>query len=801
MRAVNTADVAGQWSNVEWAKTRAALQKAGLIPESRHQIHKDEDVEEDVGLGGRGSIGVNWINREFSPCVTFEVQYKGGSITDWTDQTVNIYDHWGNVAVPTFVNITGLADGTWYDLRLRSVTYDDAPCEGGAEGPWSDIVRAPTPQYDKPTIWFGQHGAPYSTERGILKVRWTQPTFWQFQDDPDLSHTEPTRYDMRYRKAGETSWTDELTRYRFNSHTLSGLDDSTTYEFQVRARNSETTTTARNYWLGPWSDVTSATTLGPPGAIGMGAMGQGAQVVIQWECPAVNGASRYDVQYRQQGDDSWSSASHDGVISMGAAPACGANLGRCAVISSLDTSGATYEARVRAVNPVGAGEWSEVASATTRAVPDSPAIESLTASDAKLTVSWDVPADHGAAINDYDVRYRALPNGDWVNHSDDANDTNDGATLETATTREISGLSGGTMYAVQVRAQNSIGESSWSLAVTGNTPAQAGGQAQAFSQSEADDPPASEQPADSPDQSAADPPALIGLFNDAAIANGSTVALDMSRYFSGDDLVYTVEVTTTNLRTGQERTGMLNEIARNKVRGGWNDGVTVLLLSGGNANSQDLTITITATGTDGVSASDSFTLSLVEETPASGPDPAPAPLPTPTPLPTPEPTPTPEPSPEPTSEPTPEPTATPTPEPTSTPTPEPTATQIPEPTATPVPEPTATPTPEPQGPALTDEFDDLTMSDDETVDIDMSGHFSGENLTYEVLVTTTHQRTGQEKTAPLNTVARNKVTGEWNGDVLTLTAGHASSQDLTIEITASNGDGESSGSFTFTLDN
>ncbi len=251
VRAVNTADVAGQWSNVEWAKTRAALQKAGLIPESRHQIHKDEDVEEDVGLGGRGSIGVNWINREFSPCVTFEVQYKGGSITDWTDHPVSIYNSSGGIEVPVKVNITGLDDGTWYDLRLRHVTYEDAPCEGGTVGPWSDVVRAPTPQYGKPGIWFGQHGAPYSTERGILKVRWTQPSVWHFYNDPDSTYFGHFRSDMRYRKSGETSWTDELTTHEWTSYELTGLDDSTTYEFQVRARNETDTSSDPTYWMDP----------------------------------------------------------------------------------------------------------------------------------------------------------------------------------------------------------------------------------------------------------------------------------------------------------------------------------------------------------------------------------------------------------------------------------------------------------------------------------------------------------------------------------------------------------------------
>ena len=103
---------------------------------------------------------------------------------------------------------------------------------------------------------------------------------------------------------------------------------------------------------------------------------------------------------------------------------------------------------------------------------------------------------------------------------------------------------------------------------------------------------------------------------------------------------------------------------------------------------------------------------------------------------------------------------------------------------------------------MIDEFDDVELSDDETIDLDMADHFSGDGLTYKVMVTTTHQRTGVVKTAPINTVARNKVTGAWNGAVLTLTGGHAASQTLTIEITATDEyGGSASDDFTYTLNN
>ena len=72
---------------------------------------------------------------------------------------------------------------------------------------------------------------------------------------------------------------------------------------------------------------------------------------------------------------------------------------------------------------------------------------------------------------------------------------------------------------------------------------------------------------------------------------------------------------------------------------------------------------------------------------------------------------------------------------------------------------------------LVESFPDLELANGAVHAIDMRAHFSGTGLTYEVLVTTTNERTGQVKTGPINTVARDKVRGVWSDDVLTLTAG------------------------------
>ena len=68
--------------------------------------------------------------------------------------------------------------------------------------------------------------------------------------------------------------------------------------------------------------------------------------------------------------------------------------------------------------------------------------------------------------------------------------------------------------------------------------------------------------------------------------------------------------------------------------------------------------------------------------------------------------------------------------------------------------------------------------------LDMGEHFTGTSFAWEVMVTTTHKRTGQVKTGPINTVARNKVRGTWSGDVLTLTAGPSGHHVLGMEVIA-----------------
>ena len=84
--------------------------------------------------------------------------------------------------------------------------------------------------------------------------------------------------------------------------------------------------------------------------------------------------------------------------------------------------------------------------------PSAPAAPALTAGNAQLSVQWSAPTDDGGvAITDYDVRHRPTTPSDssWTELAD--------TTASTATTATISSLTNGTVYEVQVRAQNENG--------------------------------------------------------------------------------------------------------------------------------------------------------------------------------------------------------------------------------------------------------------------------------------------------------------------------------------------------------
>ena len=361
---------------------------------------------------GDGRLEVSWSapSDNGASIIDYDVRYRpsGGGWTEITGRTT------------TSVSITGLTNGTPHEVQVRARN-------SVGRGPWSASGRGtPMSSATAPSEPSAPTLAPGD---GRLTASWRAPT------DNGASIID---YDVRHRPVGG-SWT-EITGRTTTSVTITGLTNGTTYEVQVRARNS--------VGRGPWSasgrgtPMSSATAPSRPAAPSL-TPGDG-RLTASWSAPADNGAPiiDYDVQHRPVGG-SWTEITGRTTTSV--------------TITGL-TNGTTYEVQVRARNSVGRGPWSASGRGTpmsSATAPSRPATPSLTPGDGRLTVSWSAPANNGAPIIDYDVRHRPSGGG-WTEIAG-----------RTTTSVTIAGLTNGTVYEVQVRARNSVGHGPWSPTARG----------------------------------------------------------------------------------------------------------------------------------------------------------------------------------------------------------------------------------------------------------------------------------------------------------------------------------------------
>ena len=233
--------------------------------------------------------------------------------------------------------------------------------------------------------------------------------------------------------------------------TATNLTPGMTYEFRVRALGFNPQNVAVS---SPWSPIAShATFSGIPDAPAEPTFGTTTttSIEVNWQVPNANGSTitRYRVDVQDAGGST-----------LGNYTATGAST-TSRTIPNL-TRGTTYGFRVRAeFGTSSSGAWSPVATHSTHGPPDAPAPNIGSITGTGFTVSWDAPANNGAAIDDYDVRYRT-GSGNW---------TEPGHGI--VRTKDITGLTRGTEYEVAVRAHNTHGEGAWgsATATTHDVPA------------------------------------------------------------------------------------------------------------------------------------------------------------------------------------------------------------------------------------------------------------------------------------------------------------------------------------------
>ena len=252
-----------------------------------------------------------------------------------------------------------------------------------------------------------------------------------------------------YEKVGNGAWAYVAFYGRSTtSKTYTGKAPGT---YQYRTKQCTSTGGERTCWISASAGPVSVTVTAPgrvPAAPARPVVTAGnGSLTVSWVAPASNGSAitDYDMHYRVSGGTVW----HNHVL-RGTATRT--------TITGL-TNGATYQLQVRAENAAGESPFSATATGTPTAgrVPDAPARPTVTAGNGSLTVSWVAPASNGSAITDYDMHYRVWGGTVWHNH----------VLRGTATRTTITGLTNGMTYQLQVRAENSAGESPFSATATG----------------------------------------------------------------------------------------------------------------------------------------------------------------------------------------------------------------------------------------------------------------------------------------------------------------------------------------------
>ena len=214
---------------------------------------------------------------------------------------------------------------------------------------------------------------------------------------------------------------------------VTGLTNGTAYSIALRAVNA--------IGAGASSSAVSVTPATVPGVPTIAAAAPGHQSAsITFTAPVSDGGSAItDHEYELDASGIW--------ISFGTTSSP-------ATISGL-TNGQSYSVSIRAVNAVGAGAGSTVASVIPATVPGAPTGLSASADDQSIEVIFTAPtSDGGSAITNYEYTLDSGVN--WTAFSP----------ATTASPVTVTGLTNGTAYSISLRAVNAMGEGAASGAVS-----------------------------------------------------------------------------------------------------------------------------------------------------------------------------------------------------------------------------------------------------------------------------------------------------------------------------------------------
>ena len=294
-----------------------------------------------------------------------------------------------------------------------------------------DDVREPPSSPAAPMV----SGIPGSTSS--IRVTWAVP-----------ANTGPavTGYDVHYREAGSgpTRW-DHFGADR--STIITDLKAGTRYEVQVRARSEEGSGDWSRWGSGmPNPDVANRN---PAFSGGSRSLSVAENTPPNTDVGAPIAATDRDgdtLTYTLEGAD----ADSFDILST----SDGGQIRTSTALNHEEKS--SYSVTVRVRDGRGGTDAVNITIRVTdvdNEAPDTPFAPTVTAvSSSRLQVTWEMPANQGPPITDYDYRYRE-PGGSWTAVTN---------TTITGTAVTIEGLAASTSYDVEVLATNAEGSSDWS---------------------------------------------------------------------------------------------------------------------------------------------------------------------------------------------------------------------------------------------------------------------------------------------------------------------------------------------------
>ena len=208
---------------------------------------------------------VSWT--AVSGATSYNLQYKTAAATTWT--TVS--------STTTSSTLTGLVANTTYNFQVQAV------CSATSSSTYSTASSFTTAAAPCSTAPVGLASASITSTGATLS--WT-------------AATGATSYNIQYKTSAATTWT--TTTSTTNSKALTGLVANTTYNFQVQAVCSATSSS-------PYSTAASFTTLVAPcsaAPTGLSATAiTSTGVTLNWA--AASGATSYNVQYKTSAATTW----------------------------------------------------------------------------------------------------------------------------------------------------------------------------------------------------------------------------------------------------------------------------------------------------------------------------------------------------------------------------------------------------------------------------------------------------------------------------------------------------------------